>query len=136
MTDIDLDATRRVHELMPYTRLLGVEVERFDAEQVRARIAWAPERCTSNGLLHGGLLMSLADSLGAMVAFANLPADAAGTTTVSSSTNFLRGVASGALHGVARALHKGRTTVVADTELFDDAGRLVGRVTQTQLFLR
>ncbi len=136
MTDIDLDATRRVHELMPYTHLLGLEVERFDAEEVRARIGWAAERCTSNGVLHGGVLMSLADSLGAMVAFANLPADATGTTTVSSATNFLRGVSSGAVHGTSRALHKGRTTIVADTELFDDAGRLVGRVTQTQLFLR
>jgi len=134
--DVDPDLTRQVHELMPYTRLIGMEVERFDAEEVRARIAWDPERCTSNGLLHGGLLMSLADSMGAMVAVANQPADAKGTTTVSSATNFLRGVTSGALYGVSRPVHKGRTTVVADTELFDDQGRLVGRVTQTQLFLR
>ena len=136
MSDVDLEATQRVHELMPYTRLLGVEVIRFDADEVRARVAWAPERCTSNGLLHGGVLMGLADAMGGMVAFANLPADAAGTTTVNSATNFLRGVSSGHLNGVGRALHKGRTTVVVDTELFDDAGRLVGRVTQTQLVLR
>jgi len=136
MNDVDAEATTRVHELMPYTRLLGVEVIRFDADEVRARVAWAPERCTSNGLLHGGVLMGLADAMGGMVAFANLPADATGTTTVNSATNFLRGVSAGHLHGVGRALHKGRTTVVVDTELFDDAGRLVGRVTQTQLVLR
>jgi len=136
VNDVDAEATARVHELMPYTRLLGVEVVRFDAEEVRARVAWAPERCTSNGLLHGGVLMGLADAMGGMVAFANLPADAVGTTTVNSATNFLRGVSAGALHGVGRALHTGRTTIVVDTELFDDAGRLVGRVTQTQLVLR
>jgi len=136
VNDVDAEATARVHELMPYTRLLGVEVVRFDAEEVRARVAWAPERCTSNGLLHGGVLMGLADAMGGMVAFANLPADAVGTTTVNSATNFLRGVSAGTLHGVGRALHTGRTTIVVDTELFDDAGRLVGRVTQTQLVLR
>ena len=133
---IDVGLTAEVHALMPYAALIGLEVERFDAEEVRCRVAWAPERCTSGGILHGGLLMGIADSVGAMVAVRNLPADATGTTTVGSSTSFLRGVPSGAVHAVARPVHTGRTTIVAETELRDDAGRLVAKVTQTQLVLR
>jgi len=133
---IDPDLTAEVHQLMPYAALIGLEVERFDAAEVRCRVAWAPERCTSGGILHGGLLMGIADSVGAMVAVRNLPADATGTTTVGSSTSFLRGVPSGAVHAVSRPVHAGRTTIVAETELRDDAGRLVAKVTQTQLVLR
>jgi 1,4-dihydroxy-2-naphthoyl-CoA hydrolase len=128
--------TETVHERMPYTRLLGMEVDAAGADEVRARLPWSAERCTSNGVLHGGALMGLADSVGGMVAVLNLPSDATGTTTVSSATNFLRGVSAGAVHAVGRPLHRGRTTIVVDTELHDDDGRLVGRVTQTQLVLR
>lgn len=133
---IDETATAGVHELMPYTKLLGMEVVSATADEVVARLAWAPERCTSNGLMHGAALMGLADAIGGMVAFANLPADAAGTTTVNSATNFLRGVSGGYVHATGRPLHKGRTTIIVDTELRDDAGKLVARVTQTQLVLR
>lgn len=128
--------TATVHELMPFSKLLGVEVASATPNEVHATLAWTAERCTSNAILHGGALMGLADAVGGMVALLNLPDDATGTTTVNSATNFLRGVGSGTLHAYGRPLHRGRTTVVVDTELRDDAGKLVGRVTQTQLVLR
>ena len=72
---------------------------------------------------------------GGFLAFLNLPADAKGTATIESKTNFLGPVREGYVHGVTRALHKGKRTIVVDTELFDDAGKLVARVTQTQAVL-
>ena len=135
--DVPVEAaqTAAVHQAMPFTRLLGVQIGSYDAGEVRATLAWTPELCTSGGVLHGGVLMALADSLGGAVALINLPEGAMGTATISSSTNFLRPVRGGSVHACARPLHRGRTTIVVDTELRDDDGRLVARVTQTQAVL-
>jgi 1,4-dihydroxy-2-naphthoyl-CoA hydrolase len=61
--------------------------------------------------------------------------DAKGTATIESKTNFFAPVRGGHVHGVTRPLHMGRRTIVVDTELFDDDGKLVARVTQTQAVL-
>ena len=84
--------------------------------------------------MHGGVLMALADTVGAWCAFLNLP-EGAGTTTIESKTNFLRAVRGGTVQATARPLHVGRTVVVVDTEFRDDDERLVARVTQTQAVL-
>jgi 1,4-dihydroxy-2-naphthoyl-CoA hydrolase len=128
----DLDA---LLSAMPFARGLGMTLDAADADEVRGRVAWAPELCTTGGLLHGGVLMALADSLGGACAFLNLP-PGAGTATTSSATAFLRGVREGEVVGVARPLHVGRTTIVVQTELRDDRGRRVAQVTQTQAVLR
>jgi uncharacterized protein (TIGR00369 family) len=119
-------------EMMPFAAVLGIELLGAGPEEVRARVAWEPSRCTAGGVLHGGVLMGLADSAGALCAFLNLPEGSAGTTTIESKTNFLRAVRDGHVEAVARPLHAGRTTIVVDTELRDAAGRLVARTTQTQ----
>jgi len=112
-----------------------MEIVSASEDEVRSRLAWSADKCTAGGMLHGGALMSLADSAGGFLAFLNLPADAKGTATIESKTNFFGPVRGGHVHGVSRALHKGRRTIVVDTELFDDDGKLVARVTQTQAVL-
>ncbi len=124
-----------VAELMPFARLVGMEIVEVSKDRVHLRLAWAPERCTSNGILHGGALMALADTAGAWCASLNLPDGAAGTTTVESGTRFLGSVREGHVDAVAVPLHAGRTLVTVDTELRDPAGRLVARTAQTQLVL-
>jgi uncharacterized protein (TIGR00369 family) len=121
--------------MMPFGSLIGITDVRATPEQVDASIAWDPTRCTAGGILHGGLLMSLSDSVGGLCAYLNLPAGARGTATIESKTNFLRPVAQGSVRATARPLHIGRTTIVVDTELRDDDGRLVARTTQTQAVL-
>ncbi len=132
---VEAAPTAAVHQAMPFIQLLGIEIGTYAPDEVRATLAWAPELCTSGGILHGGVLMALADSLGGAVALLNLPEGATGTATISSTTNFLRGVRGGMVHASARPLHRGRTTIVVDTELRDDDDRLVARVTQTQAVL-
>jgi 1,4-dihydroxy-2-naphthoyl-CoA hydrolase len=122
-------------DLMPFTRSLGAVFSRYAKEEVRARLDWAPERCTAGGLLHGGAIMALADSTGAACAFVNLPDGATGTTTIESKTNFLRGVRDGYVEAVSRPLHVGRTVIVVETDVRDPRDRLVARVLQTQLVL-
>lgn len=120
---------------MPFSRAMGVEFTLVTADEVRARVGWAPERCTIGGALHGGAIMALADAAGAVAAFLNLPAGALGTTTISSGTNFARAVRDGHAEAVSRPLHTGRTTIVVETDVVDAEGRRVARVTQTQAVL-
>lgn len=116
---------------IPYTAALGIAVEEATPELARGSLAWSPERCTGGGVMHGGAIMSLADTIGAICAFLNLP-PGANTATVESATNFFRSVRSGTLHATARRLHVGRSFIAVRTELTDDEGRLVGQTTQTQ----
>ncbi|HEX2384572.1 MAG TPA: PaaI family thioesterase [Acidimicrobiales bacterium] len=128
------ELTTFMHETMPFSALIGAEAIAAAGDEVRARVGWEPSRCTAGGVMHGGLLMTLADTVGAWCAFLNLP-EGAGTTTLESKTNFLRAVRDGFVEATARPLHVGRTVVVVDTELRDDDDRLVARVTQTQAVL-
>ena len=127
-------ATDALLAMMPFATVLGIEQVSAAPDQVLGRVRWEESRCTSFGVLHGGVLMALADSIGAYCAVLNLPEGMA-TSTIESKTNFLRPVRSGHVEARARPLHVGRTTIVIDTELYDDRERLVGRVTQTQAVL-
>jgi uncharacterized protein (TIGR00369 family) len=121
--------------LMPFATALGIELDAADADEVRGRMAWAPERCTAGGVLHGGALMALADSLGGICAYLNLPSGAT-TATISSTTSFMRAVREGEVTGVTRPLHAGRSVIVVQTDLHDGAGRRVAQVTQAQAVLQ
>jgi uncharacterized protein (TIGR00369 family) len=120
--------------LMPFAVATGVELDRVAAEEVVGRLAWSPERCTAGFVMHGGALMTLADTVGAVCAFLNLPPGST-TSTVSSSTSLVRAVRSGTAHAVARPLHTGRSFVVVLVDITDDQGRPVAHVTQTQAVL-
>ncbi|HTU78378.1 MAG TPA: PaaI family thioesterase [Solirubrobacteraceae bacterium] len=119
---------------MPFAVLIGAELLEVGPDLVRGRMAWAPERCTAGGLMHGGALMALADGCGGTCAFFNLPDGAIGTATIESKTNFLRAVREGSVTATTRPLHKGRTTIVVETEIAREDGSLVAKVTQTQAF--
>ncbi|HUJ93066.1 MAG TPA: PaaI family thioesterase [Gaiellaceae bacterium] len=135
MEPADRELTAQVAAASPFTAFLGVEIVAASPHEVRARLAWKPELCTTGGMLNGGALMGLADNVGGFIAFLNLPDGAAGTATIESKTNFLGPVRSGYVHAIGRPLHTGRRTIVVDTELYDDEGKLVARVTQTQAVL-
>jgi uncharacterized protein (TIGR00369 family) len=122
-------------EAMPFGALLGVEVDDAAPAEVRGGLQWSPERCTAGGVLHGGALIGLADSLGGFCAYLNLPEGATGTATVESKTNFFRAVRGGRVSAVSRPLHIGRTFIVVQTDLRDEGGRHVAQVTQTQAVL-
>ena len=119
---------------MPYALALGITLNEVTPQLVRGSLGWSPERCTASGVMHGGAVMSLADTVGAVCAVLNLP-PGAGTATVDSATNFFRAIRDGTLHASARPLHAGRSFIVVRTDLADDAGRPVGQTTQTQAVL-
>lgn len=116
---------------MPFMQHCGIAVTMATREEVKGSLPFRPELCTTLGVIHGGALMGFADSLGAICAFLNLPQGAL-TSTIESKTNFFRPVTRGTVHGTTTPLHVGRTTIVVQTDLRDDAGKRVALVTQTQ----
>ncbi|HEY1457695.1 MAG TPA: PaaI family thioesterase [Solirubrobacteraceae bacterium] len=123
------------HELMPFCALLDMELLQFSTELVQARMAWAPERCTAGGILHGGALMSLADACGGTCAFLNLPEGSGGTSTIESKTNFFRAAREGWVTASSRPLHTGRRVIVVETTLSLDDGSLAAKTIQSQAVL-
>lgn len=128
-------STGEMHKLMPFTGILNLEMVSDSPDEVRARLAWREELCTSGGVMHGGALMALADSTGAACAVHHLP-QGAGTSTIESKTNFLRAVRRGYVEAISRPLHTGRTVIVVETDLYDAEGQRVAKVTQTQAVLQ
>ncbi len=117
--------------LMPFAGQLGLTLDEASPERVVARLGWAPERCTSGGVIHGGVLMSLADTAGALVAFLGL-AEGQRTATMTSTTQMFRPVTAGTVRAVAVPLNRGRTAVTVQTSLYNDDDRLVAQTTQIQ----
>ena len=124
----------RIRDLMPFAALIGIELLEAGPELVRGRIAWSPERCTVGGVMHGGAMIALGDTCGAVCAFLNLPEGATGTSTIESKTNFLRAVRGGAAAATTRPLHAGRTMIVLETEIAREDGLLAAKVIQSQAF--
>jgi 1,4-dihydroxy-2-naphthoyl-CoA hydrolase len=118
-----------VADPLPFAKLLGLELVTVTPERVEAVLRVREELCTRPAVLHGGALMALADTLGAMATVANL---AEGTTTIESKTNFFAAIPVG---DTARAectpLHRGRTTMVWQTRVTRSDGRLAALVIQT-----
>lgn len=121
---------------MPFAKMLGVDIEEATREKIRGRLVVRDDLCTSGGILHGGAIMSFADSLGAIGAFMTLPEGAKGTTTIESKTNFLGAAPLGkTIIGETTPIKTGRTLSVWQTRITLEGGRDVALVTQTQLVL-
>jgi 1,4-dihydroxy-2-naphthoyl-CoA hydrolase len=120
-------------DLPAFTRLLGVNVLHRSPERTEAELPVRAELCNRRGVLHGGALMALGDMLGGMTARISLP-DGGRTATIESKTNFFAAVPEGnTAHAVCMPLHRGRTTIVLETRITRDDGKLAAIVTQTQL---
>jgi uncharacterized protein (TIGR00369 family) len=128
------EMTTELHRRMPFVKACGIRLVAVGPGEVRGEMDWTPELCTSGGVLHGGALMTFADTLGAMCAVANLPPGTT-TTTIESKTNFLRAFRAGRARAVTIPVHVGRTLIVVQTDVRDEEGKRVALVTQTQIVL-
>src|SRR3954469_19763566 len=123
--------TPALHALVPLAATLALRVAAAAPDGVTVELDHRPELCTAGGVLHGGAIMALADTAGALCAHLNLPEGAAGTTTVESKTNLLAAVRAGTLTASATPLHVGSRLVVVETELRRGDGRPAAQPTQT-----
>jgi uncharacterized protein (TIGR00369 family) len=114
---------------------LGLRFVAVSKDELRAEIAVTRDLCTMPGRMHGGALMAIADTLGAYGTVLNLP-EGHSTTTIESKTNFFSaGVEGGRVIGVTTPIHRGRSTMVWQTRIERDDGKLVALITQTQMVL-
>lgn len=120
-----------LEKMMPFATQLGIKIESATKDEVVGSLPWRAELCTTGGIMHGGAIMAFADTLGAVVAFLNLP-PGAGTATIESKTNMFRAVPKGVLKATSTTLHVGRTTIVVQTDLRNEENKRVALVTQTQ----
>lgn len=131
--DLAASMQERFAGLLP--DLMGIVFTDVTLEKVIAQLTVRKDLCTIGDNLHGGAIMAFADTLGAVVAILNMP-EGARTTTIESKTNFIGGAPVGTkVTGESVAVHKGRTTVVCQTTVRSEAGKLVALVTQTQLVI-
>ncbi|MFN9772041.1 MAG: PaaI family thioesterase [Burkholderiales bacterium] len=130
----DVDAIRSLlAPLLP--GLMGVTLLEAGPERVVATMQERPDLCTTGGILHGGAVMAFADTLGAVGTVVNLPPGAR-TTTTDSSTKFLAAAPVGStVTGECTPFHRGRTTMVWQTLVRAESGKLCAVVTQTQLVI-
>jgi uncharacterized protein (TIGR00369 family) len=114
--------------------LLGIRFLETTAERVVAELPIRDDLRTVGGALHGGALMAFADTVGAAATIVNLPAGAS-TTTLESKTNFFAAGRAGVVRAESTPLHRGKRTMVWQTRVTDDAGRLLSLTIQTQMVL-
>ena len=115
--------------------LMGLELAEATPDKVVAGLTVRKDLCTIGDNLHGGAIMAFADTLGAIAAILNMP-QGSRTTTIESKTNFIGGAPLGTrVIGESVPVHRGRTTVVCQTAVKSEAGKLIALVTQTQLVI-
>jgi uncharacterized protein (TIGR00369 family) len=115
--------------------VLGIQLHEATPERVTATLVVRPDLCTVGEIMHGGAIMTLADTLGAVATITNLPPGGR-TTTIESKTNFLGAArAQTTITAECTPLHRGRQTMVWQTRITGEDSRPVAVVTQTQLVL-
>ena len=128
-------ASQFVTDPLPFAKLLGLELVTVTPERVEAVLQVREDLCTRPAVLHGGAVMALADTLGAIATVANL-AEGTTTTTLESKTNFFAAIPVGdTVRAECTPLHRGRTTMVWQTRIMRSDGRVAALVIQTQLVL-
>ncbi len=129
--DIPLE---QLNGAVPFARSLGITITSATTAEVVAVLELTPDIANFAGVMHGGALMTLADTAGSTCAFLNLPENSL-TTTTDANTRFLRPISDGVATATARPLRVGRTSIIVEVEITDDRGRLVSKTSQAQAVL-
>jgi 1,4-dihydroxy-2-naphthoyl-CoA hydrolase len=135
-TESLMDAIEQLNrDILPFAKLLGINFLSATPESVTAEMKVREDMCTRPAVLHGGAMMALADTLGGCATSLNLR-DGATTTTIESKTNFLAPAPVGTVvRAECVAIHRGRRTMVWQTQVTSENGKLLAIVTQTQMVL-
>jgi uncharacterized protein (TIGR00369 family) len=107
-----------------FDALLGHELLECTDELVTSRLAVRDELLQPFGLVHGGVVAAIAETLASVGTAVGVVPQGNAAMGLSNQTSFLRPIRSGTIHGRALRRHRGRTTWIWDVEITDDDGRL------------
>lgn len=110
--------------LSHFDALLGTEWLDDDPDQARVRLSMRDELRQPVGLLHGGVMSSLVESVCSRATALAVRGDGMMAMGQSINVNFIRPVTEGHAEVKAKARHRGRTTWVWDAEVRDAGDRL------------
>jgi len=114
----------RFERVQGFDALYGLEVLEVTDELVRAQVAVRDELRQPFGLVHGGVLASISETLASLGTAVVVMPEGNAAMGSSNATSFLRPIVEGTIHARALRRHRGRTTWVWDVEITDDADRL------------
>ena len=118
----------------------GTHFLEVSAERAVAELAFRPDLAQLTGLFHGGVILSLADETATACSVASVMPDgtwdpARFPLTIQLSANLIRNTNTGKLIAEAVPLHRGRTSMVMQTTVRDEQGRVMAVITATLLVL-
>ena len=107
-----------------FPALLGLELLERTDELVTARLPVRDDLLQPFGLVHGGVLATIAETLASVGTMVAVVPQGDGAMGLANQTSFLRPISSGTIHARAIRRHRGRTTWIWDVEMSDDEGRI------------
>lgn len=107
-----------------FDALYGLELLEITSELVRAQVVVDDRHKQPFGLVHGGLLAAMAETMASVGTLVEVVPQGNAAMGMSNSTTFMRPILSGTIHARAERRHRGRTTWIWDVELSDDEGRV------------
>ncbi len=123
------------HNQPPFADFMGMKITHISRDKIVAEMPVREELNNRFGALQGGAVMALADNLGGTATMANLPPGGR-TATIESKTNFFAGIPVGdTAYAECTPLHRGRSTMVWQTRITRNDGRLCALVIQTQIVM-
>ncbi len=145
MTDPLFELAVRTNDLIPFSRFLGLEINSLHQGKVTARFAMRPEFVgnPARGVLHGGIVAAVLDSVGGFAAITALIRAKALTptgdgsssipwvSTIDMRTDFLRPAVGSKFEATGYVLRSGRRVVVTRSELCNEAGEIIAAGTGT-----
>ena len=114
-----------------FPALLGLVFETFEDDVVTASFEIRDDLKQPAGLLHGGVLAAVAETLASFATFFAVAGDDQAAMGLSNHTSFLRPLTAGTVHAEARVRHRGRTTWVWDVDFTGEDGRLAATTRMT-----
>jgi 1,4-dihydroxy-2-naphthoyl-CoA hydrolase len=117
-----------------FAGVLGMEFTHLTPDRVEATLKVRQELKQPWGIVHGGAVMTLADTVAGAGAYMNLGQDQE-TVTVEMKINLIGAVREGTIRAEALPLHRGRTTSIWQARITDATGRLVAVSLSTHLVL-
>lgn len=115
---------------------LNIVPQEIGTDSARLTMSLTAKHRNLRGYVHGGSIVTLADTAAGYATQANLPPAAEGFTTIELKCNFMRAVTTGTLTCQARCVHRGKTTQVWDATVTESThDKIIAEFRCTQIIL-